>query len=160
MRVVVVALWRGIPPQLRLEGDCTLTPHASLLPIMRGCEALLEQVGGCRFARSSVESGHHSSQVGWSGSHECHQTQTSCFLRQTSVGCGLDAERLDAASPVSSLCLFWSLASAFPVGWRWQRAGGQPFEDAGWRQRDAAEKVEDFFLATCVWPQLPDQGPC
>ena len=44
-----------------------------------------------------------------------------------------------------------------------ERPGGGDVEDGGpgmprhgW-QREAAEKMEDFFLATSVWPRLPDE---
>ena len=57
------------------------------------------------------------------------------------------------------------LASALPFLLRWQRPRdevevcskmeGQVCPDTG--GSEAAEKVEDFFLATSVWPQLLDQ---
>ena len=52
----------------------------------------------------------------------------------------------------------WCWLPPSQLGWV-ERPGGGPLEDGGPRHgwECEAEKVEDFFLATSVWPQLPDQ---
>ena len=118
------------------------------------------------------------------GFPERHSRKTGSILRQlgrrvgndpeeTPVYCSPHSERFDPRSPIiSSLCLVQAKGRLADVGFHppsWtalaegERPGGGDVENGGpgmprhgW-QREAAEKMEDFFLATFVWPRLPDE---
>ena len=145
---------------------------------------LFEQVVGCRFARWSVELATIPLNLGGLGLKSAIRGKPAAFFAGRADGLEMISKRhpsvadlilndltLDRPSHHLS-ALVRAHDRLVDVGIRlpsWaalaegERPGGGPLEDGGpglprhgW-QCEVAEKLEDFFLATSVWPLLPEK---